>query len=103
MKIKINDKVKIIKGKDKGKEGKVIQVFRKEKKVVVEGLNLMYKHMRPRRSGDKGERIQFNAPIAVANVMVICPKCNKNSRVGYKILENKKKVRTCRKCNEIID
>lgn len=103
MKIKRNDKVKIIKGKDRGKSGKVIQVFLKEKKVVVEGLNLMYKHMKPRRAGSKGERIQFNAPISTANVMLICSKCNNSTRVGYKLLENKKKVRVCKKCHEVID
>ncbi|HEX9664265.1 MAG TPA: 50S ribosomal protein L24 [Patescibacteria group bacterium] len=103
MKIKINDKVKIIKGKDRGKTGKVIQVFRKEGKVVVEGLNLLVKHMRGRRQGEGGEKIQFNAPLAVENVMLICSKCNQPTRIGRKILENKKRSRLCKKCGEIID
>ena len=103
MKIKKNDKVKIIKGKDGGKKGKVLQVLPEEKRVVVEGLNLLIKHMRPRKQGEKGQKIQFPAPLDISNVLFICPKCSKPTRVGYKILENKKKVRICKKCKEIID
>lgn len=102
MKIKKGDKVKIISGKDRGKEGKILQVLRDKNKVVVEGLNLLIKHVRPRRAGEKGQRIQFPAPLDISNVMLICPKCNKQIRVGYKILENNKKVRVCKKCKEII-
>ncbi|MBU1146323.1 50S ribosomal protein L24 [Patescibacteria group bacterium] len=103
MKIKKSDKVKIITGKDKGKEGKVLEVFPEERKLVVEGLNLVVKHMRPRRDGEKGQRIQFPAPLRVSNVMLTCNKCNKLTRVGYKILENGKKVRMCKKCKEVIE
>ncbi len=103
MKIKKLDKVKIISGKDKGKEGKVLEAFPTEGKITVEGLNLVVKHMRPRRSGEKGQRIQFPAPLRVSNVMLICSKCNKLTRVGYKILENGKKVRMCKKCKEVIE
>lgn len=103
MKIKKLDKVKIISGKDKGKEGKVLEAFPAEGKITVEGLNLVVKHMRPRRSGEKGQRIQFPAPLRVSNVMLICSKCNKLTRVGYKILENGKKVRMCKKCKEVIE
>jgi large subunit ribosomal protein L24 len=103
MKIKKSDKVKIITGKDKGKEGKVLEAFPAEGKIVVEGLNLVIKHMRPRRSGEKGQRIQFPAALRVSNVMLICNKCNKMTRVGYKILENGKKVRMCKKCKEVIE
>lgn len=103
MKIKKGDKVKIITGKDKNKQGKVLQVLPQKEKVVVEGLNLVIKHVRPRRAGEKGQRIQFPAPLHISNVMLVCPKCNKSTRVGYKILENKKKVRLCKKCKEVID
>ncbi len=103
MKIKKSDKVKIIAGKDRGKEGKVIEVFPEKKKVVVEGLNLAVKHMRPRRQGEKGQRIQFPMPLDSSNIMLICSKCGKLTRVGYKILENKKKVRMCKKCKEVIE
>jgi large subunit ribosomal protein L24 len=103
MKIKKGDKVKIIAGKDKGKQGKILRVFSEENRAVVEGLNLVIKHVRPRRSREKGQRIQFPAPLNVSNVMLLCPKCNKPTRVGYKILENKKKVRLCKQCKEVMD
>jgi len=103
MKIKKSDKVKIMIGKDRGKEGKVLQVFPEEKKIVIEGLNLVVKHMRPRRSGEKGQRIQFPAALSASKVLLICSKCNKPTRVGHKILESGKKVRICRKCKEVID
>jgi large subunit ribosomal protein L24 len=102
MRIKKGDKVKIIAGKDKGKEGKILKVLPEKRKVIVEGLNLLIKHVKPRRAGEKGQRIQFPAPLDISNVMLVCPKCNKPARVGYKILENKKKVRICKKCKEII-
>jgi large subunit ribosomal protein L24 len=103
MKIKKSDKVKIIAGKDEGKEGKILEVFPEERKLVVEGLNLAVKHMRPRRSGEKGQRIQFPMPLNASNVMLVCNKCSKLTRVGYKILENGKKVRMCKKCKEVIE
>jgi large subunit ribosomal protein L24 len=103
MKIKKSDKVKIMVGKDRGKEGKVLQVFPEEKRIVIEGLNLVVKHMRPRRSGEKGQRIQFPAPLQAAKVLLVCSKCAKPTRVGHKILESGKKVRICRKCKEVID
>lgn len=103
MKIKKSDKVKIMAGKDRGKEGKVLQVFPDENKIVVEGLNLAVKHMRPRRSGEKGQRIQFPAPQNASKVLLVCVKCGKPTRVGYKILENGKKARMCRQCKEIIE
>ena len=98
MKIKKNDKVKILTGKDKGKEGKVLQVLPRYDKVVVEGLNIKFKNLRPRKQGEKGQRIEYPGPMSTSNVALICPKCNKITRVGYKILEDKKKVRTCKKC-----
>jgi large subunit ribosomal protein L24 len=102
MKIKSGDKVEIVLGKDRGKSGKVIQVFLKEAKVVVEGLNKIKKHMRTNKKGEKGQVIELAAPINSSNVMLICPKCTKKARVGYKI-DGKKKERFCKKCNEIID
>lgn len=101
MKIKKNDLVLVISGKDRGKKGKVLQVFPRENKVVVEGVNKRFKHLKARRGKEKGERIEFNAPIASANVMLFCSKCNKGVRAGFKI-ENDKKIRICRKCKEAI-
>ncbi|PKL72357.1 50S ribosomal protein L24 [Candidatus Kuenenbacteria bacterium HGW-Kuenenbacteria-1] len=102
MKIKKGDKVKILTGKDIGKTGKILRVFLKKEKVVVEGLNLRVKHTRPKKEKEKGQKVLFPAPLNVSNAMLICSKCGKSTRVGYKILENKKKVRICKKCGEVI-
>lgn len=100
MKIRSGDKVKILSGKDKGKTGKVLQVFIAKAKVSVEGINLMYKNMRPRKQGEKGQRIQFPAPIAISNIAVLCPKCHKFTKIGYKIISKNKKMRVCKRCQE---
>jgi len=102
MKIKKGDKVKILAGKDKGKTGKVLQVFVDRDRISVEGINLLFKNMRPKKQGEKGQRIQFPAPLSISNIILVCPKCNKPTRIGYKVLENKKKVRACKKCEEAI-
>ncbi len=102
MKIKKNDQVVILTGKDKGKKGKVVRVIPKENKLVVEGLNLVTKHVRPRREGEKGQIIKIARPIPASNVMLICPHCHHPVRVGYKILPAGKKQRWCRKCRELI-
>ena len=102
MKIKKNDAVKIIAGKDKGKRGKVIQIFAKHNKVVVEGLNLRYKHLRPKKQGEKGQRIEYAAPLDASNVMLVDPKTDKVSRVGFKSLESGEKVRISKKSGEVI-
>jgi large subunit ribosomal protein L24 len=103
MNIKKNDKVKILSGKDKGKTSKVLQVFPTREKASVEGLNLAIKHMRPRRQGEKGQRIEFPAPIQISNLILICPKCGKATRVAHTIAENGKKFRQCKKCKQVID
>lgn len=102
MKIKRGDKIKVLAGKDKGKTGKVLQVFTQRNKISVEGINLLFKNVRPRKQGESGQRIQFPAPFSVSNVALICPKCGKVTRLGYKILENKKKIRICKKCKETV-
>ena len=107
MNIKKNDKVQILAGKDKGKTGKVLQVLPTEKKLSVEGLNLLIKHLRPQRRGDQGQRIEFPRFIDASNVALMCPKCGKASRVGNKIVKDEagksKKYRICKKCEQIID
>jgi len=104
MKIKINDKVKITAGKDNGKTGKVLQVFPDKNRASVEGINLLIKHMRPRRQGEKGQRIEFPAPMDLSNMMLSCPKCGKDARIGYKFSDDKKKkYRVCKKCDQVID
>ena len=101
MKIKKGDTVLIISGKDKGKKGKLLQVFPKEKRILVEQVNLRKKHQKPKKGGEKGQIIQILAPISVSNVKLICSKCQKAVRVGYK-LEGNKKDRVCKKCEEKI-
>jgi len=108
MKIKTGDKVKMMSGKDRGKTGKVLQIFVNENKVVVEGLNLMIKHQRPKKQGEKGQRIQFPSPVNASRVALVCPKCAKDTRVGTKITisedkTKKTKNRICQKCQEVIN
>jgi len=101
MKIIKGDSVKIVNGKDRGKKGKVLQLWPADKKLTVEGLNMKIKHTRPKKEGEKGQKIQYPSPLNASNVMLICPKCNKPARIGFKILANKKKLRRCTKCNQV--
>ena len=98
MKIKKNDQIKISAGKNKGKSGKVLRVFPVENKIIVEGLNLIKKHVRPRREGEKGQRIEIPGKMNVSNAMLVCPKCGKTTRIGHKNI-GEKKVRVCKKCS----
>ncbi|HZE87264.1 MAG TPA: 50S ribosomal protein L24 [Methylomirabilota bacterium] len=97
MKIKKNDQVKIVVGKDSGKQGKVEKVFVKEDRVLVEGVNQYKRHVKSRTPGQKSEIITLTKPLPVTNVALICPKCKKPTRVGYKIIKDGK-VRVCKKC-----
>lgn len=97
MKIKKGDQVLIISGKDRGRKGKVLQALPKEGKILVEAINIRKKHVRPKKSGEKGQIVEMPGPIDISNVKLICPKCGKPTRVGYKIVENKK-YRICKKC-----
>ena len=101
MNIKNGDTVLIISGKDQGKSGKVSEVFPRENKVIIEGLNIVKKHVRPKKEGEKGQRVEVPRAIDVSNVKLICPKCKKATRVGHKIIE-KNKIRVCKKCNQEI-
>ncbi len=100
-KIKKGDTVLIVKGKDKGKKGKVIKVIPKEARIIVEGVNLVKKHLKPKRVGEKGKIVEIPAPLSWANVRLICPSCSKPTKVGFKF-EREKKVRYCKKCNKSI-
>lgn len=106
MKIKKGDQVLIISGKDRARKGKVLKVFPKEGKILVEGINLHKKHIRPKREGEKGQTIQIPSPLDVSDVKLICSKCKKTTRVEYKLIEfesgRKAKVRICKKCNQEI-
>ena len=97
MRIKKDDTVLITSGKDRGKKGKVLQAFPKERRIVVEGVNLRKKHQKPKKSGEKGQIISMPGPVNVSSVKLICPKCQKPTRVGYKVANNRK-TRICKKC-----
>ena len=98
MNIKKDDKVIVLSGKDKGKEGKVLSANPKAGKVIVEGVNVASKHMRPRKQGEQGGIIKMETPIYACKVMVVCPKCGKPTRVAHKLVDGKN-VRVCKKCS----
>ena len=97
MNIKKNDKVVVLSGKDKGKEGKVLTAMPAEKKVVVEGINVATCHVKPRKQGEEGGIVRREIPMYASKVMLVCPKCGKPTRVASKV-EDGKKVRVCKKC-----
>ena len=101
MKIKKGDTILIISGKDKGKKAKVLEAFPRQNKIVVEGVNIVKRHRRPRREKEKGQIVEVPKPIDVSNVKLICPKCSQPSRIGYRLTE-KGKYRICKKCNQEI-
>jgi large subunit ribosomal protein L24 len=101
-KLKKGDTVKIIAGREEGKSGKIMKVIAKENKIVVEKLNFIKKHQRPDARG-KGGIVEKEAPVQISNVMFLCNKCNSGVRIGYKTLDDGKKVRVCKKCGEILD
>ena len=89
MKFKKGDNVLIIAGKDKNRTGKIIKAFPKEFKILVEGINLKKKHVRPKREGEKGQIVEVPAALDISNVKIICPKCGKATRIGYKLNKDK--------------
>ena len=97
MNIKKDDKVVVLSGKDKGKQGKVLIADPKAGKVVVEGVNVATKHKKAMKQGDEGGIIKLETPIYASKVQLVCPKCGKNTRPAYKT-ENGKKTRICKKC-----
>lgn len=103
MKIRKNDNVLVINGKDRGKKGKVRFAYPKNERVIVEGINFIKRHTRARRQVRQAGIIEREAPIHVSNIMLLCSKCNHPARVGFRFLEDGRKVRICRVCNEVID
>ena len=103
IKIKRDDLVLVIAGKDKGKIGKVKKVIREKSRVIVEGVNIVKKHMRARGPELPSGIIQMEAPIHVSNVKLVCPLCGQATRVGFVIKEDGKKSRVCKKCGKEID
>ncbi|MCH8863795.1 MAG: 50S ribosomal protein L24 [Chloroflexi bacterium] len=103
MKIRKNDTILVITGKDKGKKGKVRLAYPKDKKVLVDGINFIKKHSRTKGKARQAGIIDLEAPIRASNVMLLCDKCNHPVRTGFTFLDDGRKVRVCRACNEVID
>ena len=97
MNIKKGDTVKILSGNDKGKTGEVLETIPKTGKIVVKGVNIRKKHVKPRKQGDEGGIMSVECGIPNAKANVVCPKCNKPTRIGH-VIENNEKVRVCKKC-----
>lgn len=96
--VKRDDNVVILSGKDKGRQGKVLEVSPKEGKIIVEGCNMIKKHVKPRRMGETGGIVDAEAPMYACKAMVVCPKCQKPTRVAHKAGANGKNQRVCKKC-----
>jgi len=103
MKIRKDDTVVIVAGKDRGKKGKVRRALPSENKVIVEGLNMIKRHSRAGRAARQAGIIELEAPVHVSNVMLVCGKCGNPTRVGFRFLADGKKVRICNSCQEVID
>ena len=101
MKIITNDNVIVVAGKDKGKKSVVKRVFKKRNRVIVEGVNMKIKHMKPSQ-GRPGEKIELEGPIQISNIKLLCPKTKKPTRVGYKKLESGEKIRIAKVSGEVI-
>jgi large subunit ribosomal protein L24 len=103
MKIRKDDTVVITTGKDSGKKGKVRRAWPDKERVIVDGANMIKRHSRARRAARQAGIIELEAPIHVSNVMLVCSKCNKPTRVGLRFLADGKRVRVCKSCQEVID
>jgi len=99
--MKKGDNVLIISGKDKGRTGKIIRAIPKELKILVEGINLKKKHVRPKKDGEKGQIVEIPAALDISNVKIICPKCGKAVKVSYRV-DKERKFRICKKCGQEI-
>lgn len=101
MRIRKGDNVLVVTGKSRGERGNVLHVLPKEHLVLVEGANLRKKHVKPRRAGQRGQVVEMPSALPVSNVRLVCGKCGKPTRIGYKI-EGTQKVRICKKCGAVI-
>jgi large subunit ribosomal protein L24 len=101
--IKKNDTVMVISGDEKGKKGRVLSIQAKDRRILIEGVNIIKKHMKPNRQYSQGGIIDKEAPVHLSNVMLLCPKCANPTRIGNKVLENGKKIRACMQCGEVVE
>ncbi len=100
---KKGDNVVVITGEDKGKNGKIIDIFPKKNEVIIEGVNFLKKHMKPTQKSPQGGIVKQEGPINLSNVRLVCNKCNKTTKIKRDVTKEGKKVRVCKKCGEIID
>lgn len=103
LRIKKGDNAIVLVGKSRGKSGRVLSVVPATEKVLIEGINMVKRHMKPSKKYSQGGIIEKEGPIHISNVMLLCPKCNKSTRIGNTVLDGGKKLRTCKKCKEVID
>ncbi len=103
MNIRKNDTVLVIAGKDKGQKGKIRQSIPQKGRVIVDGVNIVKRHTKPRGQARQAGIIEREAPLPVSKVMLLCPKCNRPTRIGSRILEDGNRVRECCRCREVID
>ena len=101
--IKKNDTVILISGDEKGKSGRVLSILPSKDRVIIERLNMIKRHMKPSKQYAQGGIIEKEAPVYMSKVMLVCPKCSKPTRIGNTILENGKKIRSCKKCGEVVE
>jgi large subunit ribosomal protein L24 len=97
LKVKKGDTVKVLSGNDKGKTGEVLEIIPKTEKIIVKGINIRKKHVKPRRQGEEGGIISVECPIHLSKVNVVCPKCGKATRIGFE-MDKENKIRVCKKC-----
>ena len=101
--IKKNDTVILLSGDEKGKSGRVLSILSSKDRVIIERLNMIKRHMKPSKQYAQGGIIEKEAPVYMSKIMLVCPKCSKPTRIGNTILENGKKIRSCKKCGEVVE
>ena len=101
--LKVNDQVEVKIGKDKGRVGKILKIYKKSDKALVERINIIKRHTKARAAGQEGQIVEKEAPIHVSNLMLVCPKCTNTVRVAKKTLDDGSKVRVCKKCSESVE
>ncbi|VAX34399.1 LSU ribosomal protein L24p (L26e) [hydrothermal vent metagenome] len=103
LKIKKSDKVIVISGKEKGKQGKILSIIPKKNRVMVQSVNMIKRHMKPSRQYSQGGIIEKEGALHISKIMLVCPRCQKPSRISNHILDDGRKVRLCKRCKEVID
>ena len=103
MKVRKGDTVLVISGRDRGKKGKVLRAMPENTRVIVEGVNMIKRHLKARPPARQAGVVEREAPIHISDVMLLCPKCSKPARVGFRFLEDGKEVRACRACDEVVE